>query len=134
MKIAIDTGFFIGYLGAHPKVMELWQDFSQDQHTMLVSTIVLNEVFTNCLRRGIGEMAQQWLDSMQALENIELVSVSSDIAVNSARYRVGMQLSTVDSVILSTALLNQCDLLVTSDSDLNQPAIKNLIKVELLPQ
>jgi predicted nucleic acid-binding protein len=132
MKIAIDSGFFVGFFAGHARVIELWQEFSKNQHIMIVSTIVLNEIFTHCLRRGIGASAEQWLETMQALNNVQIVPVSIEIATHSARYRLGMQLSTVDSLILSTAIVSHCDLLITSDSDLNQSAIHNLIPIELL--
>lgn len=38
----------------------------------------------------------------------------------------------IGSLILSTAIVSHCDLLITSDSDLNQSAIHNLIPIELL--
>lgn len=132
MKIATDTGFFIRFFEGHARARELWQEFSTNQHEMVVSTIVLNEVFTNCLRRGIGDQAQSWLETMQALTNVNIIPVSIEIATDSARYRTGMQLSTVDSIILTNALLSHCNLLITSDEDLNLPSIKNLIPVELL--
>jgi len=132
MKIATDTGFFLRYLEGNEVAETIWYELLAEQHTMLIPTIVLNEIFTHFFQRGVGDVAQSLLDLPTNTSGFEFIPLSADIATLSARYRVGMRLSTIDSIILSSALSTGCDLLVTSDSDLDQASVKNLIKVQLL--
>ena len=46
------------------------------------------QVFTNCLRRGIGDQAQSWLETMQALTNVNIIPVSIEIATNCCNFIV----------------------------------------------
>ena len=83
-------------------------------------------------QRGLGAIAESLLEIRTNTKGFELIPLSVPIAIFSTRYRVGMRLSTIDSLILGTAIFTQCDLLVTSDADLDQVAVKNLIKLQLL--
>jgi len=132
VNLGIDTGFFIGYANRHPRATEIWSETAKGDHQLVVSTLTVNEVFTYFYKRGLGQSAESWLLLMQATEAIELIPVSSEIAVLSARYRLGMQLSTVDSLILATFLIHGCEKMISSDSDFAVVAQQNVLSVELL--
>lgn len=132
VNLGIDTGFFIGYANRHPRATEIWTETTKGAHQLVVSTLTVNEVFTYFYKRGLGQSAESWLLLMQATEAIELIPVSSDTAVLSARYRLGMQLSSVDSLILATFLIHGCEKMISSDSDFAIVAQQNILLVELL--
>jgi len=132
VNLGIDTGFFIGYANQHPRATEIWRETTKGAHELIVSTLTVNEVFTYFYKRGLGKSAESWLLLMQATEMIQLLPVSIDIAVLSARYRLGMQLSTVDSLILATFLTHGCEKMISSDSDFAIVAQQNILLVELL--
>ncbi len=61
-----------------------------------------------------------------------LVSVSPQIATTSARYRAGLGLVTVDSIILATFLESGCELAPTTGSDFIIVNDRNILAVEIL--
>ena len=69
---------------------------------------------------------------MQELPSITVVPVSVAIATDSARYRAGVGLATVDSIILATFLASGCELALTTDSDFSIINERNILPVEIL--
>jgi len=69
---------------------------------------------------------------MVEADSIEVVPVSVEIAASSARYRHGMGLPTVDSVILATFLNRQCEKLLSTDDDFRIVDEQKVLPVELL--
>jgi predicted nucleic acid-binding protein len=63
---------------------------------------------------------------------VDLAPVSVEIAQLSARYRHGVGLPTVDSLILATCLDRKCDKLLTTDGDFRIVAEQGIIPVEFL--
>lgn len=131
MILGTDTGFFIAHRERHPRALELWQDVLNGAHELVLSTLSIHELFVFLYKRGLNQQAQTWLDLLAQSERITVVPVTTEIATQSARYRIGLRLSTVDSIILTTCVLQQCDLLLTTDSDLQIAAQQNFIPVEI---
>ncbi len=73
-------------------------------------------------------MAQE----LQLSGSVDFIPISLDLASHAARYRVGLNLATVDALNFTTFLEANCYLVLTTDSDLAQAQVKNLISVELL--
>jgi len=132
MVLAADTGFLI-LLGAHnSRAAALWMETEQGNHFLVLSTLSIAEYLAFHIQRGNLADAESFVERLQNLDNTEIVAVSFEIAERSARYRIGMKLPTVDSIILTTAHLKGCELFVTTDSVFDQAAVRNLIPVELL--
>jgi predicted nucleic acid-binding protein len=132
MVLGIDTGFLLLLGQEHPRCTELWNGMHQGEHVPSISTLCIAEYIGFHIQRGKFESAEQFIRVLENLPNVSLAPVSRWIAAQSARYRVGMGLSTVDSIIFSTAILEGCTLFVTTDSVFNQESVRNLIPVELL--
>lgn len=132
MRIGTDTGFFISYANNHSRAVEVWSDATKGAHKLVVSALTVNELFAYFYKRGAGQAAQIWLELMQKTIAVELIAVSVDIAALSARYRLGMQLATVDSIILATFLAHSCEKMISSDSDFAIVAQQNVLPVEIL--
>lgn len=132
MLLGIDTGFFVSYANNHPRAIEIWQELAEGQHTLVISTLTINEILVYFYRRGDGNMGQEWVDLMVEADSIEVVPVSVEIAASSARYRHGMGLPTVDSVILATFLNRQCEKLLSTDDDFRIVDEQKVLPVELL--
>lgn len=69
---------------------------------------------------------------MVATDSIQIVPLSVEIAVLSARYRHGMGLPTVDSVILATFLERGCGKMLSTDNDFRIVAEQQVLPVEFL--
>jgi predicted nucleic acid-binding protein len=132
MLLGLDTGFFISHHNRHPRAVAIWQEYAAGQHQLVISTLSLNELFVYFLKRNQLELAEDWLAQMRTAADIQLVDVSAELAAQAARYRLGLQLPTVDSVILTTFLLRNCDLLLTTDSHFQIVQQQALISVEFL--
>jgi predicted nucleic acid-binding protein len=132
MLLGIDTGFFVSYANKHPRAVEIWQELAEGQHTLVISTLTINEILVYFYRRGDGNMGQEWVDLMVEADSIEVVPVSVEIAASSARYRHGMGLPTVDSVILATFLNRQCEKLLSTDDDFRIVDEQKVLPLELL--
>jgi predicted nucleic acid-binding protein len=132
MLLGIDTGFFVSYANKHPRAVEIWQELAEGQHTLVISTLTINEILVYFYRRGDGNRGQEWVDLMVEADSIEVVPVSVEIAASSARYRHGMGLPTVDSVILATFLNRQCEKLLSTDDDFRIVDEQKVLPVELL--
>ncbi len=132
MLLGVDTGFFVSYANKHPRAVEIWQELGEGQHTLVVSTLTINEILVYFYRRGDGNLGEEWVDLMVEADSIEVVPVSVEIAASSARYRHGMGLPTVDSVILATFLNRQCEKLLSTDDDFRIVDEQKVLPVELL--
>jgi predicted nucleic acid-binding protein len=132
MLLGLDTGFFISYHNRHPRALTIWDEYAAGEHVLAISTLSVNELFTYFIKRNLVAVAEEWLTQMRTAPDIRLVGVSSEIAAQAARYRLGLQLPTVDAIILTTFLLQPCDLMVTTDSHFQIVQQQNLIPVEYL--
>jgi len=63
---------------------------------------------------------------------IEVVPVSVEISMRSARYRHGLGIPTVDSIILTTFFSAGCELALGTDGHFEKGAEQALIEVEML--
>lgn len=132
MLLGADTGFFVVYANGHPRALEIWQEFLDGQYTLVVSTLSINEIMVYFFQRGRSREAQEWLELLQATDEIELVPVSAAVAAQSARYRHGLGLSTVDSVILASFVMYQCDKMLTTDGNFQVVEDQQILSVESL--
>lgn len=132
MLLGADTGFFVAYANKHPRALEVWQEFLDGQHTFLVSTLSITEIIVYFLQRGRSKEAEAWLELLGTTDEIELIPVSEAVAAQAARYRHGLGLSTVDSVILASFLMYECDKMLTTDADFQVVEDQQLLSVEIL--
>jgi predicted nucleic acid-binding protein len=132
MVLGADTGFFVAYANNHPRALQIWQEFADGLHELVVSTLTINEILIYFYRRGNGNRGEEWIGLMMETEGIEVVPVSVEIAVRSASYRHGMGLPTVDSVILATFLERECEKMLSTDNDFRIVSERQMLSVEFL--
>jgi len=132
MLLGVDTGFFISYANHHPRALTIWQEFIDGLHTLVVSTLTINEILVYFYQRGDSDRGQEWVTLMVETDSIEVVPVSVEIAARSARYRHGMGLPTVDSVILATFLERGCEKMLSTDDDFRIVNEQKVLPVEFL--
>ena len=132
MVLGADTGFFIAHAHNHPRATAVWQGIEAGKHELVVSTVSINELFVYLFRRGRNQDGQNWLSLLIGSMFVDLVPVSVEIAQLSARYRHGIGLPTVDSLILATCLDRKCDKLLSTDSDFRIVHEQGVIPVEFL--
>jgi predicted nucleic acid-binding protein len=87
MLLGVDTGFFVSYANHHPRALTIWQELIDGLHSLVVSALTINEILVYFYQRGDSDKGQEWVALMIETDNIEVVPVSVEIAVRSARYR-----------------------------------------------
>ena len=132
MVLGADTGFFVSYANNHPRALEIWQELIDGLHTLVISTLTISEILVYFYQRGDGEKGQEWIELMVETDSIEVVPVSVEVAARSARYRHGMGLPTVDSVILATFLERGCEKVLSTDDDFRIVDEQKVLPVEFL--
>ena len=123
---------FVAYANNHPRALKIWQELVDGLHTLVVSTLTINEILVYFYRRGNGNKGQEWIDLMVKADRIKIVPVSIEIAARSAQCRHGMGLPTVDSVILGTFLEQRCEKMLSTDSDFRVVDQQKVLSVEFL--
>ena len=132
MLLGVDTGFFISVVNQRPRSIELWNEFVEGKHSLVISTVTVNELFVYFYRIGLPSTAQEWLERMQQTKHAEFIPISIQIAKNSATYRHSLGMATIDSLILATFIEYQCEKVLTVDNAFRLAAIQNIIPVEVL--
>ena len=132
MLLGADTGFFVSYANQHPRALAIWQELIDGLHALVVSTLTINEILVYFYRRGESDKGQEWVALMVEMDNIAVVPVSVEIAARSARYRHGMGLPTVDSVIMATFLERGCERMLSTDDDFRIVDEQKVLPVEFL--
>lgn len=132
MLLGADTGFFVSFANDHPRALEIWHRLVGGAHTLVVSTLTINEILVYFYQHGNGDRGQEWIDLMMESRCIEIIPVSVEIAALSARYRHGMGLPTVDSVILATFLDRGCEKMLSTDDDFRTVDEQEVLPVEFL--
>ena len=69
---------------------------------------------------------------IKLIPNVQLVPVTSEIAEESAKYRHSLGIPTIDSMILTTFILQGCKESVATDKHFEKAAEQNSIKVKLI--
>lgn len=132
MVIGADTGFLIQLGGQHSRAVQIWSEARAGEHRLIFSVLCIAEYLAYHIPRGKLTIAEQTVQELEALPNVEIAPVLLETATYSARLRTGMAVPTVDSIILATFLKTPCDLVVTTDPHLTQTSVKSLVNVELL--
>ena len=132
MLLGADTGFLIRRAAGSPQAVELWTDIVNGRHSLIISTLSVAEYLAYCIKRGRLTAGEALIEQLTQVSNVVIIPVSLALARRSARYRIGLNIPTVDSLILTTFLEAGCDLVLTTDLHLEKAGQQNLIDVELL--
>jgi len=132
MLLGADTGFFIQLKNGHPTASTIWAQVIDETVKLVVSTVSINELLVHYYRRGKSNEARELLAQMRMLGNIHFVPVTEEIAERSAGYRCGLNLHTIDSLILATFVLRGCEQIVTTDEDFKIVEEQKICKIMLL--
>ncbi|MFN4179133.1 MAG: type II toxin-antitoxin system VapC family toxin [Armatimonadota bacterium] len=128
-----DSGFFLLLGTGHPLAQQVWYAAVTGNFELVMSTLSIHEVLVIHFRRGKTREANGFRKLIYSVPWLRVVPVSAKIAERSAGYKHGLGLSTVDSIILATAVEEGCDEILTTDRDFITAANQGIIKVHLLP-
>ena|SRR3989338_3529619 len=115
MVIGVDTGFFIELTKDNSEAINIWNKVLNGDESLIVSVISLNELSVYFYRTGNIEKKDRLINLIKLIPNVELIPVTSEIAEESAKYRHSLGIPTVDSMILTTFILQGCKESVATD-------------------
>jgi predicted nucleic acid-binding protein len=120
-RVLVDTAPFIYVLEDHPQFappfLGLFEAAQSGHLHIALSSITLAEVLCGPHRAGRMDLAKRY---QTALEQYEIIAVTSAIAALAAQMRAQYRLKLPDAIQLATALEIGADALVTHDRDFSQ--------------
>lgn len=116
---ALDTMIFIYFLERHPVYYEPLCDFfariERGDLGGVVSSLVLTELLVPLYRTGRSKEAENLAELITNFPNMEIVPLSSEIAMEAARLRAKYKIRTPDAIHAATALKSRAKVLLTND-------------------
>lgn len=138
-RVLLDSSILLAWIKGEPeaeRIQELLDSIERGQVELVVSTVVLAEVFKRPSdRESWGPRMDMVLAKLRSPEVTLLLDVTAPIARRAAEYRTtgnGTK-KTPDAVHLATAVLNRCDWLVTLDRDFPSGAGVEVFNLRKLP-
>lgn len=129
-KVFIDTNIFV-YAALLDKQgntkHEMAVDLIQKELNVVVSTQILNEFYNALLKHNIKD-AQIVEYSNEIAKNVKISSQNIETLRKAWRIKAKYQFSLWDSLVLASALQNDCSILYTEDLQHNQ-IIENTLKI-----
>ncbi len=101
MKIGADTGFFIALIDGAATAQTYWNEVISEQSDLILSVLTVHELLVYFYKQGKGDLAAEWLAFLRSLDNVQILTVTEEIAQRSAGYRHGLGIPTVDSLIIT---------------------------------
>jgi len=130
MKVLVDTGVFINVLNDEPSAEfseKLLQQIQNKKIDGLISAITLAEIFSIYYR--INEKAtiraKVYIESI--IEKDKIIPVFKSIAELGGKVKSKYKVSLGDAIIIATAMLTNCDYIVSLDREIRKV---NLIEVK----
>jgi predicted nucleic acid-binding protein len=93
----------------------------------VMSTLVLAEICSGPARAGLPGLVERYADELHSIQNVSIVSLSAEIAVDAAALRGRSSLALIDAIHLATARDAGATAFVTNDR-----RIKPINRLEIL--
>lgn len=127
-KIFIDTNILVYLSSTEESKKEIAKKLIYSHQNASISTQVLSE-FSNVIYRKKIFSADKLLEFMEIFSKIFKIEIITPITViNAIKIKEKHQFSLWDSMIISTALETNCNILITEDMQHNQ-IIENQLKI-----
>ena len=115
-SVAVDSGVIIALFDSsdvhHGWSVEQIQQIVTARHAIVISALTVAEVLVRPAQAGAADVVRADLMSLRP----RIVDVDADLAARAAELRASRTaLRLPDAIIVATALLAQCDYLVTTD-------------------
>jgi predicted nucleic acid-binding protein len=119
-RIGLDSNVLIYLLEATDGLADvaaaLIDGIAEGRASGCLATLAVAEICSGPAMAGEPDLVERYADELTSLENIRLVALSADIAVDAAALRgVGSQLSLADAIHLASAASAGATTFVTND-------------------
>jgi predicted nucleic acid-binding protein len=119
--IALDSDALIYYVEEDARFLHVVEPVMQSlilgQTRGHISTITLLEVLVKPFREGRSDIADMYRAILRSEEWLTLHPLTADIAERAASIRAAHRVEVADSIVAATALVSDCDFLLTNNGD-----------------
>ena len=133
-RIFLDTSPFIYFIENHEKYADalerIFSGIASGNYRGITSVITLHEVMVKPIRERMTKLMKAYQEILQNSENLEIVSITPEIAELSAEIRAKYDLRTPDALQFASALHHSADEFFTNDRALEKAG--KLLKVVIL--
>ena len=112
-KIFVDSNIFLNLFGTNPEKKEFAKSLAKQSHT--ISTQVVNENVNVCLRKLKLSKAEAFAHGHYLMNNFLLVSITQTTIESAYVISTKYGFSLWDSLIIASAIENNCHTLYTED-------------------
>jgi predicted nucleic acid-binding protein len=123
VRVGLDTWFLYHLAKRQEDCLALLER----EEEFIVSALTIFEMTRFSLQRGTPQLARELVQLCQTLTLT--IPIDVPIAERAAHYAHGLGLGMGDAIILTTALLKDCEYFITGDSDFAIVEQQGLIKV-----
>jgi predicted nucleic acid-binding protein len=130
MKVLVDTGIFINVLNDEPNAEfseKLLRQIQNKKIDGLISVITLAEIFSIYYRINERATIRAKIYIESIIEKDKIVPVFNSIAELGGKIKSKYKVSLGDAIIIATAILANCDYIVSLDREIRKV---NLIEVK----
>lgn len=128
LNYSADAWFFLQFVNKHPKALAVWRDIIEDKSRLLVSTAVIAELVKRFLMKNLKTELEEILIKLKNSEKISIAEVTIEIANDAGRYAYSYDMTTVDGIILATAINTDYKNILSKDEHFKIPEKQKLIK------
>lgn len=125
-NIMLDTNAIIYFLDGTPSFIDLmlplFDLIEQDRLKLTLSVITEAELLVKPYRENNSAAIEAVNFFLEEFPNLEIIEVNRKISRQAAQIRAESGLRLPDAIILSTAINNNCDLLIGNDKEFMQKA------------
>ena len=126
MKYCMDTWFFIKLSEKDPTALKLIKETKKN--SFVVPTVTVLELTRIAIRKGKLKDINDLISSLIRAKNIEVIDCDIKIAGKAGEISAIYNIPTVDSIIVTTAILNKCHKLLSDDSHFDKLQKNKLFK------
>ena len=124
MKIYLDTNFFIQFIESDNEALRTFYSAAglRDEVELITRELTLLETLAGAIRdadQNEIDAYETWLN--EANEILKVIPINREILRRAAEVRVTTGNKTPDAIHVATAVLSECDTLISSDRKLRVP-------------
>jgi len=118
MKYCTDTNFLLELFHKEFKAHEIFRKINFDKVSFIIPMLVLNETMKILMQRGFAQYTiSAFFDTLQMYQKIKFLSADRLTSEEAAKLSFSFSIGTVDAHIAAIAKLENCDSILSKDSD-----------------
>ena len=131
MRYCVDTWFLLELFRNTEKASRIFKETITGKNILVVPTISILELIRLSIRSGEKlSKAESMLNELRISQKVQIIALDETIAKEAAKVSVSYGISTVDSIIVATYRISECDKLLSKDDDLIELSKKRYLKIE----